>query len=361
MNQDIIKKYQQIQSKYGLLPIKVTPYYQKKIDEEIAVIGENGPLYKIGYPTLQRLFLKAPCEVKDFVNDEKNMPLGLSDIAVQKYEDRLLFFPTNVCFGHCQYCFRTGVLSDELKRSLLLPKIETKLKAAINYINEHPLINEIIFSGGDPMTLPINVLEKILQDFVKLTKISNFRIHTRSLVYDPTIFTGELISVLAKYKVRLYMHISHPYELDNYNIKKTKLLIKAGVKIYNQFPLLRGINDHTLVLKKLLVLLDELGIRQVSIFTADPICFSADFRLPLKRIFSIIDEINWTTPSWVNCGRLVMDTPVGKVRRENIIKWNHLTKKVIFEREGKKIIYHDFPEKLYKAGDINLLLWKDER
>ncbi len=60
MSRDIIQKYQQIQSKYGLLPIKVSPYYQKKVDEEVAVIGEKGPIYKIVYPTSQRLYLKAP-------------------------------------------------------------------------------------------------------------------------------------------------------------------------------------------------------------------------------------------------------------------------------------------------------------
>jgi hypothetical protein len=131
-----------------------------------------------------------------------------------------------------------------------------------------------------------------------------------------------------------------------------------GVRIYSQFPLLRGINDNPLVLEKLLLLMDELHIRPLSIFIAYPISYGASFRVGFKRIIKIIDDINWNAPSWINSIRFALDTTIGKVRRENIIKWenNYIT----FSRDNNYVIYHDIPDNIDIAGDINRMLWKGQ-
>ena len=67
--------------------------------------------------------------------------------------------------------------------------------------------------------------------------------------------------------------------------------------------------------------MDELHIRPLSIFIPDPISYSATFRIKFNRIIEIMNEINWSTPSWINSTRFAMDTTIGKVRRENIVKW----------------------------------------
>ena len=128
--------------------------------------------------------------------------------------------------------------------------------------------------------------------------------------------------------------------------------------MYAQFPLLRGINDHSKVLIKLLVKMDELNIRPLSIFIPDPISYGAVNRISLSRIEKIMDEVNWNTPSWVNSTRFVMDTTIGKVRRENIIK--RQGKCITFMRDGKKEIvnYYDLDDGIDVASDVNILLWK---
>jgi hypothetical protein len=42
----------------------------------------------------------------------------------------------------------------------------------------------------------------------------------------------------------------------------------------------------------------------------------------MKRLLSLMDSLYWSTSSWNNGVRLVMDTPVGKVRREDISDWD---------------------------------------
>ena len=126
--------------------------------------------------------------------------------------------------------------------------------------------------------------------------------------------------------------------------------------MYAQFPLIRGVNDNATVLKILLEKMDQLHIRPLSIFISDPISYSATFRIKLKRIIDIINEVNWTTPSWINSVRLTMDTTIGKVRIENIVSWkeNH----VVFSRDGKKVDYYDLDDGIDEPTPLEKLLWK---
>lgn len=354
----IIQEFNRIAAQENLLPIQVSPFYQKKIDEEIKAIGYNGPLYKGSYPTAERLTVRAPGEVPDFVQDNKNMPQGLKNILVQKYPDRVLLLFSEKCIGHCQYCFRTYVLSQEHLHPKAIPSFENKLNLAIDYVNHHPDVKEIIFSGGDPLSLNPVLLETAFRRFRRETAIRDLRIHTRAIVYAPIVFRDRINEILANYAVRLYFHIMHPYEICDVVADTIKKIRSFGIKTYNQFPLLRNINDHAEVLTRHLRFLDELGIRQTTMFIPDPINYSASFRIPLERLFGIIDELNWQTPSWINSGRVVLDTPIGKVRRENIIAWNRETGVVTFERDGQQISYRDFPKELDKPGDITKMLWK---
>lgn len=208
-------------------------------------------------------------------------------------------------------------------------------------------------SGGDPLSIGYDNLCYVLENL----KHWNIRIHTRGIVYNPEIFDDKTIKLLAKYKVRLVFHINHPYEICEEVEDTINKINDSKVKMYAQFPLLRGINDNAIVLKKLLEKMDELNIRPLSIFIPDPISYSASFRLSYNRIINIMNEINWNTPSWINSVRFVMDTTIGKVRRENIIKWEGNC--ITFSRNNKEVKYYDLDEGIDQPTDIKKLLWKD--
>lgn len=87
------------------------------------------------------------------------------------------------------------------------------------------------------------------------------------------------------------------------------------------------------------------------------ISFSASFRLSLGRIKDIMNEVNWSTPSWINSVRFTMDTTIGKVRIENIVRQNG--KCITFSREGKFVDYYDLDDGIDIPTDINILLWQD--
>jgi lysine 2,3-aminomutase len=340
-----------------LLPIQVSPHYQRLIEEEVETLqGPFGPLYKVAYPTPERIQMRAPGEMVDFVQDEDNMPPGLEDVAIRKYDDRLLILLTEKCAGHCMYCFRQDVLAGQHDRGM--PPFMTRVDRVIEYLKKAPEIHEVIFSGGDPLCAPLKHIEIFLRRIRDETSVHNVRVHTRNAVYAPQSFTGPMMRLLGENNVRLVLHVVHPYELAEESRGVIKRLRSCGVRCYAQFPVLRGINDHPRVLERLLEELDNLHVQPLTLFIPDPIRYSASFRIPLARLFSIVNDLNWHTPAWINSVRLVLDTPIGKVRREDIVDWDRERGLITFERDGKQVIYPDFPPVLDVPGELSTLLWK---
>ena len=343
----------------NILPVKVTPHYQRLVEAEHAALGHlHGPLARVVFPADDRLQLRAPHEVPDFVEDRTNMPADLHNVLIHKYRRRALFLVTDRCAGHCMYCFRQDVLSH--MHAETLPAMQQKLDAVVDYLAEHPQVSEIILSGGDPLNVPVRYLTQILQRLRSETGVRDIRVHTRNVVFAPRVLSEEVCALLGAYEARLYLHVVHPYELTPEVTSGIARLQQHGVRTYSQFPILRGINDHLSVLDLLLRRLDALRANPINVFIPDPISYSAAFRMPLTRLFRLLDELYWETSSWTNGVRLVLDTPIGKVRREDIVAWDRASGVVTFAREGQPVVYHDFPEALDLPGDPAVLLWKGD-
>ena len=352
IDKKLLDRYNELVKEDNLLPIKISNFYMKKLIEEIDTIGKGGPLYRSVIPVKDKIEVKTSVETRDYVEEDKHNPVENCDYIIQKYENRLVFIITDVCFAHCQYCFRTYNLS-KFQQSNLKETIINKISTLKDYLKKNPNVKEIIFSGGDPLSIGYENMKYALEEL----KQWDIRIHTRSIVYDPSVFTSEMISLLSENNVRLVFHINHPYEIDEDVEKKINEIRKSGIRMYSQFPLLRGINDNSKVLIKLLIKMDELNIRPLSIFIPDPISYGAVNRVSSARIEKIMDEVNWNTPSWVNSTRFVMDTTIGKVRRENIVKKEG--KCITFSRDGKTVEYYDLDDGIDIPSDINTLLWKN--
>lgn len=350
------EQFKQLAEQEQLLPVKLTQFYQQKVQAEIAALGHHdGPLHRSVYPSHERVNVRAPGEVADFVDDRTNMPAELEGVGVQKYDNRMLFFPTDACAAHCQYCFRQDVLAEAHEQNN--PSSDRRLRILVDYLKDHDEVQEVILSGGDPLTLSRTRLQSIFCTLLEETHIRDIRLHSRVPVFKPSMITSETVRVIAEANARLVHHIVHPYELCAEVERCVAFIHEADVRQYNQFPMLRKINDHPAVLTQLLRRLDELTVRNLSIFIPDPINYSAAFRLRLKRFFAIIDTINQQEPAWISATRTVLDTPHGKVRREDIVSSCEQSNTVTFERDGLTIEYADLPAELDEPGKVGTLLW----
>lgn len=351
-------RYQAMARDERLLPIKVTGFYQRKLDAEVAALGHTeGPLHRTARPTPERFTLVAGDEVDDWVDDRSNMPVAGSSAIIHKYADRVLFMPTSVCAGHCQYCFRQDVLTDAHADGRTA--VASELDRLHAHLDAHPEVGEVILSGGDPMTLPLRDLALILRGLRARPGLRSIRIHTRALAFSPKAFAdpGKL-DLLAETDVRLVFHFVHPYEVCDEVAAVLADLRRRDVRLYNHFPLLRGVNDDVGVLARLIERLDDLRVRTLSIYVPEPIRHSAPFRVSLGRIFALQDALVATTPSWVNAVRFTLDSPIGKVRREHVAAWDEAARRVTFRRDGKTFVYPDFPADLDIPGDPAVMLWR---
>ena len=226
-------------------PIKIPLEFASLIDKD----NPNDPLLKQVIPSI-----KPQIETLDFsiepLKDEENSPVaGL----IHKYPNRVLLITSRVCAIHCQYCFRQNfnyIGHDAVSNYLAIE----------DYIYRHPKINEVILSGGDPLSLSDEKLAQLIKGIENIPHIKNLRIHTRSAVVTPSRITVQLIKLLAQSKLNVVLvtHVNHANELSNDFAEAIQAL--SGVTLLNQSVLLKGVNDSVLTLSKLSMGLFELGI-----------------------------------------------------------------------------------------------------
>lgn len=319
--------------------------------------GYHGPLARVVYPTEERITLRAAGEVADWVDDRANMPKGAEDVFIQKYDDRVLFTPTATCAAHCLYCFRQDVLSQQKKtKPLSLPQ---QLNVLAAHLRTHPDASEVILSGGDPLTLSTNDLGLIFETLRSIQSVKHIRIHTRVPVFSPAALKNDdKIKIFSAHNARVVIHAVHPYEVCEEVGDVLNRMHGAGVRLYNQFPLLRGTNDHADVLVKLIEKLDAYHTHTLSLFVPEPIFHSAASRIAWRRMCTLVDDVIRRTPAWMHAFRFTLDSPIGKVQRTDMILHDRATGKIIFRRGDKRFTYPDFPEHLDVPGDLKTLLWR---
>jgi lysine 2,3-aminomutase len=356
-SQDKIEEaYEKLRSKFQLLPVKCSKTYRALIDEEISALGGNqGPLRRAMLPSLEKVELRGPGETPDFIDDRSQMPEGSHGRWLHKYFDRVLFFPTFKCLSNCMYCFRQDILDGQGGEGVGLNSALTEL---IAYLRQHDEVQEVILSGGDPLMLPPTQLELVFSRLASETNIQRFRVHTRAPVFDPRSMTAQHCVVLAKFQVRTFLHVIHPYELTTALKNKCKEADAAGVRLYNHFPLLRQVNDHVDVLTRLIETLDELRVRTVSVYFPEPVMFSGTYRISFGRLLRLIDDFQHHCPSWLHSIRFCQDTARGKCQLHELDHIDESRGVVVFNRGSQKIEVPDFPIELDQPGKIEHLLWK---
>jgi len=241
-----------------------------------------------------------------------------------KYPETLLVLVTNECFEYCPYCFRKRNFkkTDEVCKSYIQLK---------NYIDNHPEITNILLSGGDPLTLSLDVLNKILVTIPKHLKI---RIGTRAITYRPQVFTTLLLHMLEKYNVDIVAHINTAYELKENSKRAIEKLKVRGVSIRSQTVLLKGVNDSSQILIKLFRNLVKLGIFPYYLFQCRPTSGNKEYVVPVEHGIEIVDEARKHLSGLEKSFRYIASIPKGKfeILYHNGCEFSSLQKGIIFGR-----------------------------
>ncbi|PTV47170.1 EF-P beta-lysylation protein EpmB [Acinetobacter pittii] len=215
--------------------------------------------------------------------------------VLHKYKSRFLLTLTGACAVHCRYCFRRHFPYQEN-----LPKNEDWLNIK-NYIEANPNINEIILSGGDPLTLSNRKLALWLERLSSLKQIQILRIHSRVPIVIPNRIDEQLISLLKNSRLRivLVVHSNHASELDDFTCSKLLQLSDHHITVLNQAVLLKGVNDSAQTLIDLSYRLFEARVMPYYLHVLDKVKGAQHFDLESSKIDEIYRDVLANLPGYL--------------------------------------------------------------
>lgn len=247
------------------------------------------------------LFLQAMTSQLEFVQAEgfSSDPLEEQQTAapniLHKYHNRLLFMVKNSCAINCRYCFRRHFPYAENKGN------KENWQQALAYISQHSEIEEVIFSGGDPLMAKDHELEWLIKRLENIPHLQRLRIHSRLPVVIPQRITAKLCTLLeqSRFQVVLVTHINHPNEIDDALATAMAKLKAAGVMLLNQAVLLKNINDNALTLKALSEKLFSIGILPYYLHLFDKVEGASHFYLDDESAVKIYKELQSLTSGYL--------------------------------------------------------------
>lgn len=218
-----------------------------------------------------------------------------------KYRETVVFFPSQgqTCHAYCTFCFRWPqfVGMDGLK----FASRESDL--LIDYISSNPSISDVLFTGGDPLSMKTKILSAYIRPLLEanIPHLHNIRIGTKTLTYWPYRFltdddADELLELFKSVKnagkhLAFMAHFNHPVELSGQPIKEAiAKIISTGAVIRTQSPILRHINDNPQIWSELWSKQVELGCIPYYMFVARDTGAQHYFSIPLEKAWRIFRE-----------------------------------------------------------------------
>ncbi len=235
---------------------------------------------------------------------ETDSPEDGESFLLQKYFGRALILTTEYCAASCRYCFRRG---QSEKRALFIDPHEypqDKIDRCVHLLNSDSNISEIILSGGDPLSLDNAPLRRLLTDLTAVSHLKRIRIHTRLPILVPNRIDDEIFDVFKnflpdRFTFFLVFQINHPSEINSEVRQILRRIQKAGIPMFSQTVLLRGINDTADVLSDLFELLGNTGVIPYYLHQLDRVAGSAHFEVPEERGKEIREDLRKRLPGYL--------------------------------------------------------------
>ena len=231
---------------------------------------------------------------------EHNPQKGL----VHKYERRVLVITTGTCAVNCRYCFRRHFPYGDNQLA------QKEWDSVVAYIQNHPEVNEVILSGGDPLMLKDSQLRQHVSALEQLPQLKRLRIHSRLPVVIPSRIDRELLDWVRQTRLDVVFvyHANHANEIDDDIATGVANLKQAGATVLNQGVILKGVNDSVEAQVELSEALFSAGILPYYMFTLDPIEGGAHFDIPISEAQQLMGKVAEKLPGYL-VPRLAKEIP----------------------------------------------------
>ncbi len=267
---------------YDKFAIAVTPYIAQLMDPD----DPQCPIRMQYLPTFHEETKPGFATMLDQLGEEGDTVPGTS--IVHRYPRRVLFLVSNTCATLCRFCTRKRMVS-KATGSVHKEQIER----SIDYIAANTQIQDVLLSGGDPLTFDDQRLDEILGAIrSRAPHVRFLRLGSRMVVQMPTRVTPELCAVLEKHRVQMVnIHINHPKEITPLLRRRVKLIQKAGIMMGLQTVCLKGVNDDVEVMRELFLQSIEMGVRPYYVYSTDMVEGAHHFVVPHKRMLELYEGL----------------------------------------------------------------------
>ena len=207
----------------------------------------------------------------------------------------LLLIVSPHCAINCRYCFRRHFPYQENRQN------KQQWQQALDYIKLHQEINEVIFSGGDPLAANDNFLGWLTGQIADIPHIKRLRIHTRLPVVIPTRIDQAFLdwATGTRLKPIVVLHINHRNEIDTAVQQMIQRLLSQGLLVMNQTVLLKTINNSAQTLVELSEALYDAGVLPYYLHLLDPVAGASHFDISAHQAHQIYSQLQARLPGFL--------------------------------------------------------------
>ncbi len=310
------------------LAMGITPHYFSLIDPR----DENCPIRRQVIPRIEETET-ASWEMADPCGEDSHSPVpGL----VHRYPDRVLFLVTDRCASYCRYCTRSRLVSNAAGYDF-----HPEFDRQIQYIKDNPQIRDVLLSGGDPLLLSDQKLERVLSELRAIPHVEFLRIGSRIPIFMPQRITPELCALLKRFHpLFISVHANHPRELTSEVRDGLARLADAGIPLGNQSVLLRHVNDDATVMKALIQKLLMCRVKPYYLYQCDLIAGSAHLRTSVREGIQLMEQLRGHTTGYA-IPQYVIDAPGGGGKIP-------INPEYILQRNDDRVVVRNFEGKVFE-------------
>jgi EF-P beta-lysylation protein EpmB len=215
--------------------------------------------------------------------------------VLHKYEGRVLLTATGACAIHCRYCFRRHYPYAQANAAA------DGWRLALDHIAADATIEEVILSGGDPLTLGDRRLGEFAAAAAAIPHLKRLRVHTRLPIVLPERVDASLLAWLRATRLKpiVVVHTNHANEIDVPVRAALAALADAGVVLLNQSVLLRGVNDSADALVALSTTLFDAGVIPYYLHLLDRVRGAAHFEIDEAQAGAVMAAVRARLPGYL--------------------------------------------------------------
>jgi lysine 2,3-aminomutase len=220
------------------IPFGVTPYYASLFGTEPR--GSDAALHAQVIP--DREYAAAVnsgrmqgASALDFMQERDTTPV---DLVTRRYPAIVILKPYNACPQVCVYCQRNWEIEGAMSADALAGS--ESLEHALEWIETHPAIREVLVTGGDPLAMENEEIARILERLARIPQIELVRIGTRIPVTMPMRITRDLAGILGGFRspgrrdLCVVTHVQSPLEVTRDFVDAVDRICRCGISVYNQ-------------------------------------------------------------------------------------------------------------------------------